>query len=169
MSDQRTKEVPNESPTYFDVVDALTDRFPILFYVSAFVKRQVGQPAFPVRAAVLEFTEGQARRKDFKDSDSESGYDKLQAYLSSSSHCRHRLYIVEDLDAAFIELLGAYLNVDGTVFASQIRDTHTFPGAGNMVINHSCLHFRILRRRLRCGIMRQGILTMMACQTFLPL
>jgi len=124
MSDQRIKEVPNESPTYFDVVDALTDRFPILFYVSDFVKRQVGQPAFPVRAAVLEFTEGLARRKDFRDSDSGSGYDKLQAYLSSSSHCRHRLYIVEDLDAAFIELLGAYLNVDGTVFASQIRDTH---------------------------------------------
>jgi hypothetical protein len=31
---------------------------------------------------------------------------------------------VEDLDPHFIELLGGCLNVDGTVFASQIRDSH---------------------------------------------
>jgi hypothetical protein len=32
--------------------------------------------------------------------------------------------LIEDLDPSFIELLGTYLNVDGIVFASQIRDTH---------------------------------------------
>jgi hypothetical protein len=31
---------------------------------------------------------------------------------------------VEDLDAASIKILGTHLNVDGTLFASQIRDTH---------------------------------------------
>lgn len=66
------------------------------------------------------------RKIDFDGKDRESGYENLRAYLSSSSSsdCRHRVYLLEDLDASFIELLGANLNVDGTVFASQIRDTH---------------------------------------------
>jgi hypothetical protein len=125
MSNKGVGKATNEKPTYFDVVDALTDRFPILFYISDFVKRQLGQPLYPVRIVVLEFTEGKVRKIDFDGEGRESGCHKLQAYLSSpSSECQHRLYIIEDLDTASIKLLGAHLNVDGTVFASQIRDTH---------------------------------------------
>ena len=124
-SEQGAAQLTREKPTYIDVVNTLTHRFPILFYVADFVKRQIGQPVYPVRAAVLEVTESEVRKIDFGGKDKESSYNKLHAYLSSSSSdCQHRLYIIEDLDAAFIELLGAYLNVDGTVFGSQIRDTH---------------------------------------------
>jgi hypothetical protein len=64
MSDQGVTQLTREKPTYIDVVNALTDRFPILFYVADFVKRQIGQPVYPVRAAVLEFTEGEVRKID---------------------------------------------------------------------------------------------------------
>jgi len=93
MSNKGAGKATNEKPTYFDVVDALTERFPILFYVSDFVKRQVGQPLYPVRSAVLEFTEDKVRKIDLDGDGRESGYHKLQAYLSSSpSECQHCLY-----------------------------------------------------------------------------
>jgi hypothetical protein len=83
MSNKGAEKSANEKPTYFDVVDALTDRFPILFYVSDFVKRQVGQPLYPIRTAVLEFTEGKVRKVNFDGEGRESGCQNLQAYLSS--------------------------------------------------------------------------------------
>jgi hypothetical protein len=52
---------------------------------------------------------------------------------SSRDRCQHRLFLVEDLDTEYVEILGSYLNVDGTVFASQIRDAHYSGGANGHV------------------------------------
>lgn len=125
MSRPDDQEPTPEKSTYLGLVQSLAHRFPNLVHLTSFVERQLRQPVYPVHAAVLEFRDDEVRKINFDDKDGESGYEKLQAYLSSSSSdCQHRLYLLEDLDASFIELLGAYLNIDGTVFASQIRDTH---------------------------------------------
>jgi hypothetical protein len=125
MSRPDDQEPTPEKSTYLNLVQSLAHRFPSLVHLTSFVERQLRQPVFPVCAAVLEFRDDEVRKINFDDKDGESGYEKLQVYLSSSSSdCQHRLYLLEDLDAPFVELLGAYLNIDGTVFASQIRDTH---------------------------------------------
>lgn len=109
-----------QKSSYLDLVKALIWRYPTLRYLNFFIKK----PAiYPVRVSVLEFGSGQVTRVDF---DGNEGYEKLQKYLASSSDDgpRKRLYLVEDLSPQFIELLGSYLHIDGTVFASQIRDSH---------------------------------------------
>ena len=60
-------------------------------------------------------------------------FDSLRHYLSNTqrSSCTHRLYLLEDLHPRFIEILGSALNIDGTIFASQIRDSHYSDGYAN--------------------------------------
>ena len=123
----RPPETEPERLSYLDLVRDLSDRYPILQYLNYFVPRP---HPYRVRVAVLEFHPEAVKRTPFQ---GPNAYEELQEFLSSSSHdtLHHRLYLVEDLDPAFIELLGAYLNVDGMVFASQIRDAHYSGGAGN--------------------------------------
>jgi len=64
MSNDGTERPADEKSVYLDVVDALTDRFLILFYVSDFVTWQVRQPLYPVRAAILKFTESKIKSRD---------------------------------------------------------------------------------------------------------
>ena len=105
--------------TYQDLVYSLTGRYPILQYLNWFF---ASPHPYPVRAAVLEFHPEALKEVLF---DGPQAYENLRDYLASSSDTsRHRLYLLEDLNPAFIELLGSYLNVDGTVFAGQIRDAH---------------------------------------------
>src|SRR5436190_20855953 len=106
MSIQGNREPPPRQHTFLQLVDSLTHRFPILRYVTEFVEKQRRQRVYPVRAAVLEFRQDGVRKIDFDNKDGESAYDKLRIYLLSlpSSDCVHRLYLLEDLDASFIEL-----------------------------------------------------------------
>jgi hypothetical protein len=113
--------------SYKDLVEDLTYRYPILQYLNFFLHRP--SHPYPVRVAVLEFHPEFVTRFSFE---GPTGYNDLYRYLSATSTVpQHRLFLVEDLDPTFIELLGSYLNVDGTVFASQIRDAHFTKGSGN--------------------------------------
>jgi hypothetical protein len=114
---RQSEETTPKKSTYMDLVRALTPRYPSLQYLNFFIEKP---SLYPVRVAVLEFQPENVTRIDF------DGIQTLQHYLESSSHDspQHRLYLIEDLDPSYINLLGSYLNVDGTVFASQIRDSH---------------------------------------------
>jgi hypothetical protein len=134
MSRQREEDPAPEKSPYLSLVNLLTHRYPNLFYLSDFVNKQLSNPGvYPVRVAVLEFRKNKVTCIDFDSKDGQDGYEKLASYLASEapSECRHRLYLLEDLNPSFIELLGAYLNIDGTVFASQIRDAHFSGGYVN--------------------------------------
>ena len=124
---------PNTCPTYLETVSALTSRYPILQHLNFFVQEKSGQPLNRIRVAVLEFRVDAVFRIDFGGKDGVDAYNELRLYLASTpgSPCQHRLYLLEDLHPAFIELLGEFLNVDGTVFASQIRDKHYSGGPFN--------------------------------------
>jgi hypothetical protein len=114
---------PSKSP-YLQLCSDLTYRYPILTHLITFIKRKSTVPLYPVRATVLEFHASSVFPEKFEGSSGIELYEKLRHYLSSQKTYQHRLFLVEDLDPHFIELLGACLNVNGTVFASQIRDGH---------------------------------------------
>ncbi|KAH7411532.1 hypothetical protein BKA64DRAFT_383004 [Cadophora sp. MPI-SDFR-AT-0126] len=121
-----------QKQTYLQLCTALTHRYPVLNYLNAFVsKKSQPGPLYPVRTAVLEFYAHSVVRIDFDSSDGVSAYSKLSAYLTSLHQCKNRLFLLEDLSPEFIELLGGYLNIDGTVFAHQIRDAHYSGGPWN--------------------------------------
>lgn len=124
---RKSQDSEPTQPSYLDLVHNLTGRYPILQYLNWFVKEA---PAYPVRVAVLEFHPKTVKQIPFEGPDA---YRDLEQYLISSSRDPHqpRLYLVEDLHPAFIELLGSYLNVDGTVFATHIRDAHYTGGPYN--------------------------------------
>jgi len=115
---------PNSQTTpYLDRARQLTNRYPILSYLNDFVQRPT---YYEVRCSVLEFHETSVpQRHDFVAEGGISGLERLRRHLSSHTATPQcRLFLLEDLDCAWIEFLGAYLNIDATVFASQIRDTH---------------------------------------------
>lgn len=114
------------SSSYFGLIDQLRHRHPSLFYLKNWATRQRGSSAYPVRAAVLEFQVDKVFRIDFDGKGARNSSRQLADYLAdiSPDKCKYRLYLLEDLDVPHIEVLGAYLNIDGTVLASQIRDTH---------------------------------------------
>lgn len=118
---------------YLQLVNDLTYRYPVLNYLNYFIQKRasISAPLYPVRAAVLEFTESQVTRIDFDGLDGVDAFSKLSRYLTANQQCKTRMFLIEDLDPAFIELLGSHLNVDGTVFAHQIRDAHYSGGPWN--------------------------------------
>jgi hypothetical protein len=121
---RRSREAEPKGSTYLNLVRDLTGRYPILHYLNVFISAPYPSPVgATIRAAVLEFHPQTVKKIPFE---GPNAYQELQAYLALSSRDtpQNRLYLIEDLDPAFIELLGSYLNVDGIVFASQIRDTH---------------------------------------------
>ena len=123
----RSRETEPKRLRYLALVSDLTDRYPILQYLNFSIRKP---HPYHVRAAVLEFHPEGVTRIPFGGPD---GKEELQRYLASSSRDKHhhRRYLIEDLDPVYIELLGSYLNVDGTGFASQIRDTHYSAREGN--------------------------------------
>lgn len=117
---------------YLRKIRDLADSYPILYYLNRFVKdRDINGnrlAVYPVRVTVLEFRSSQVTKHSFHEA--ANPYEDLRTYLQNSSHQKglKRLFLVEDLDANTIELLGWHLGMDGRVFASQIRDAHFTAG-----------------------------------------
>lgn len=135
IASNRRHSSPPQRPQgpYQRLVGDLSYRYPVLNYLNEFFNKQ---PVYLAQVSVLEFEEDRVIRINFNHGDGAS-HEKLRQYLDSPPRCQHRLFLLEDLDPDIIEVLGASLNIDGTILAHQIRATHW---AGKF----ACVHARLV-------------------------
>lgn len=130
--------------SYLDQANKLGDRFPCLnqffadwyrFAPEKLPRPQVQGPAISRgRVGVLEFVrEKQPQFVDLSDP------RKLRDYLNGDcprNSCKNRLFLLEDLDETYLELLGAALSINPNVLADHLFAYHF---SQNHTISHRTL------------------------------
>ncbi|EXJ84695.1 hypothetical protein A1O3_05365 [Capronia epimyces CBS 606.96] len=86
--------------------------------VDSTYKEHYGRP--PGRCAVLEFTDSGVSHAEFDTAqDLRLHFEAIRSQPAETGACR--LYVLEDLEPGFVEILGEYVGVDPHVFAEQMN------------------------------------------------
>ena len=98
---------------YLRTIDSFRFRYPYIIRLKDAIQRHWRPGA--ARVTVLEFWSNCVKTEPLRDTHG------LREYLreTASSACKHRLYLVEDLDEDAVSTLGSHFSIDPFVFAAQ--------------------------------------------------
>ncbi|QDS77325.1 hypothetical protein FKW77_004877 [Venturia effusa] len=116
-------QICNNNEPYLETIFLLADeRRPDLRFLRDELKRQIEERTFHnSRMAVLEFSNGtlvNAGQPTWPD-----GPSKLREDWTKEQNPRSRLYVLEDITAGYVEVLGTHFDLDPSFFAKHLRNT----------------------------------------------
>ncbi|KAK4942844.1 hypothetical protein LTR10_017420 [Elasticomyces elasticus] len=112
---------------YIESLARFKNRFPYLYFLEK-ARREWQDDAGSCKATVLElhgdhFSRSDVRRpgelKDHLEARSRQDQPDEKKAGEEAPACKHRIYIIQDLSNAFLEILGSHFQIDPYVFASQ--------------------------------------------------